>query len=855
MAKMAAMSGGKSKVTDSAWAKPETMQQQVNFNRPIKSMKLFTEWDVENAAPNCIPRSCCLRVIRLQVFRALEQDLKALVVCVAMQGSRRSLRSDQIPVQPSGSLDVDLDLVFTLQYPHFLKRRENRLQITLQRRKKYKTRTILGYKTLAVGHINMAQILQGWYSPHLHLYTKDGTSPAATLSIASVSSEPVERDLNVRRHPIASMAEPSSDEEGDDDSYSSDVEDSAGEMDSARETYSRHTSRHRKVSSRNFKQKIIQALFKKLKVTDADLGHVHEGLARELNKVDMDNEEFLFDDDDDDDDDDDSDVDSNILEDNASIASAQKPGLRPYFDHSRSQTTLNQNTLTRSEAQELSVALGCVLNGIDSNRDGVNNDTSQQEKPNAESIFHDSDTQAELKDDRVPSPDRLKTGPRSISFKEKGGDKIHLQRKRSVDLEKICKESAKTDFTDQLSTILGNDGKIPEYILLVGIKDDISQHLTLKRISRLGPVICTSCSSDVQATITAVSNKLQKFSSRHSAPPPSIRIGVIGPESYLRNVMRSYVEQFSHKPQEYQSFVKFLVIPSGPHKVAIYLSQLDQKYSSLFMDTFWKTVFEQKFLSDTDLREVEKRILYYVQHSDSIHSIPIAEALITSRLLNGESAQRFIPFIMEVRMGLNESFYNADGTDSDTGSPSNSNMSKENNGNSSDKSCKDALSSSPRNELDNRSVHGQSSTSETLDLVVDYWPIPSLQYQNRKEERKDNKLSIKSTFRSLCVSRLPSNENEDNNGLLFSANTKNRNKGVKRLMKQRDKDTESKSAVSTIVGKLVCTARSSGQTFSVWIDGKEWNNVKFFSLSSQWPTHIKQFPIGMFLNYGISEWS
>lgn len=52
-------------------------------------------------------------------------------------------------------------------------------------------------------------------------------------------------------------------------------------------------------------------------------------------------------------------------------------------------------------------------------------------------------------------------------------------------------------------------------------------------------------------------------SSRHSAPPPSIRIGVIGPDSYLRNVMRSYVEQFSHKPQEYQSFVKFLVIPSG----------------------------------------------------------------------------------------------------------------------------------------------------------------------------------------------------------------------------------------------------------------------------------------------------
>ena len=30
-------------------------------------------------------RSCCLRVVRLQVFKALEPELKALVICVAMQ--------------------------------------------------------------------------------------------------------------------------------------------------------------------------------------------------------------------------------------------------------------------------------------------------------------------------------------------------------------------------------------------------------------------------------------------------------------------------------------------------------------------------------------------------------------------------------------------------------------------------------------------------------------------------------------------------------------------------------------------------------------------------------------------------
>lgn len=49
---------------------------------------------------------------------------------------------------------------FILQYPHFLKRDANKLQIMLQRRKRYKNRTILGYKTLAVGLINMAEVRQ-----------------------------------------------------------------------------------------------------------------------------------------------------------------------------------------------------------------------------------------------------------------------------------------------------------------------------------------------------------------------------------------------------------------------------------------------------------------------------------------------------------------------------------------------------------------------------------------------------------------------------------------------------------------------------------------------------------------------
>lgn len=37
---------------------------------------------------------------------------------------------------------------------------------------------------------------------------------------------------------------------------------------------------------------------------------------------------------------------------------------------------------------------------------------------------------------------------------------------------------------------------------------------------------------------------------------------------------------------------------------------------------------------------------------------------------------------------------------------------------------------------------------------------------------------------------------------------------VKRLMNKKDKDGESKNTMSVVVSKIVCTARSSGHTFS-----------------------------------------
>lgn len=108
------------------------------------------------------------------VFRPLGSDLASISIAVKMQSSKRTLRSNEILLPPNGLLDTDLEMTFSLQYPHFLKRDGNRLHILLQRRKRYKNRTMLGYKTLAEGIIRMDQVLQKQMDMELELVVDSG---------------------------------------------------------------------------------------------------------------------------------------------------------------------------------------------------------------------------------------------------------------------------------------------------------------------------------------------------------------------------------------------------------------------------------------------------------------------------------------------------------------------------------------------------------------------------------------------------------------------------------------------------------------------------------------------------------
>lgn len=104
-------------------------------------------------------RLCSLTLTRLVVLRPLGSDLASISIAVKMQSSKRTLRSNELLLPPNGLLDTPLELTFSLQYPHFLKRDGNKLHVLLQRRKRYKQRTMLGFKTLAEGVIRMDQVL------------------------------------------------------------------------------------------------------------------------------------------------------------------------------------------------------------------------------------------------------------------------------------------------------------------------------------------------------------------------------------------------------------------------------------------------------------------------------------------------------------------------------------------------------------------------------------------------------------------------------------------------------------------------------------------------------------------------
>ncbi|XP_032764445.1 phosphofurin acidic cluster sorting protein 2 isoform X2 [Rattus rattus] len=880
------------------------------LNTPVP-MNLFATWEVDGSSPSCVPRLCSLTLKKLAVLRELEKELLSVVIAVKMQGSKRVLRSHEIVLPPSGQVETDLALTFSLQYPHFLKREGNKLQIMLQRRKRYKNRTILGYKTLAAGSINMAEVMQhpseGGQVLSLCSSIKEASVKVAEIWIVSLSSQPIDHeDSAMQAGPKAKSTDNYSEEEYESFSSEQEASDDAvqgqdldeddfdvGKPKKQRRSIVRTTSMTRQ---QNFKQKVV-ALLRRFKVSEEVLDseqdpaeHVpeaEEDLDLLYDTLDVENPSDSGPDMDDDD----------------SVLSTPKPKLRPYFEglsHSSSQTEIGSIHSARSHREPPSPAdvpeKTRSLGGkqpSDSISDTVALSTpvpreppgQPEESPEAETSTLDVFTEKLPPSGRIIKTESLvipstrsESKPagrrgRSTSLKERQAARPQNERANSLDNER-CPDTRsqlqiprKTVY-DQLNHILISDDQLPENIILVNTSDWQGQFLSDVLQKHTLPVVCTCSAADVQAAFSTIVSRIQRYCNCNSQPPTPVKIAVAGAQHYLSAILRLFVEQLSHKTPDWLGYMRFLIIPLGSHPVARYLGSVDYRYNNFFQDLAWRDLFNkleaQSSVQDTP--DIVSRITQYISGANCAHQLPIAEAMLTYKQKrkkhfhfdftlspDEESSQRFIPFVGVVKVGIVEPSSATSG-DSDDAAPSGSSvLSSTPPSASTSPAAKEASPTPPSSP----SVSGGLSSpsqgvgAELMGLQVDYWTAAQPADRKRDAEKKDmptTKNTLKCTFRSLQVSRLPgSGEAAATPTMSMTVVTKEKNKKVMFLPKKtKDKDVESKSQCIEGISRLICTAKHQQNMLRVLIDGVECSDVKFFQLAAQWSSHVKHFPICIF---------
>ncbi|XP_072406089.1 phosphofurin acidic cluster sorting protein 2-like isoform X2 [Chiloscyllium punctatum] len=840
-------------------------------------MNLFATWEIDRSSPSCVPRLCSLTLKKLTVLKELDKDLNSVVIAVKIQGSKRILRSNEYLLPPGGLMETDLELTFSLQYPHFLKRDANKLQIMLQRRKRYKNRTILGYKTLALGTLDMAEVMQhptdGGQVLGLHSNMKDSSVRVAEISIYSLSSQPIDHeDSNVQSGPKTKASDRSPDidnySEDEDDSFSSEQEgsddatpsqDLYDEDDELRKT---KKTRRKMIRTTSMTRVLDSDPVDQTQEAEEDLDLLYESL-EVYNPSDSGPE----------------------MEDNESVLSTPKPKLKPFFEgmsHSSSQTEivslLNHRSQTREQpsSAELCSAESKPLSSDslpeEATTEAISLDVDVEEEETIAGDWNNLEASLEklpplgkitkTESQVIVSPSKSESRqlrrPRSTSLKDRHNSKTQGDRASSFDSECLQDSRFNTQVPrksvyDQLNQILISDDQLPESIILVNITDWQGQYLYERLHEKSQPMVCTCSVADIHAAFNTIVTRIQRFCNCNSQMPPPVKVALAGDQSFLSTILRFFVEQLASKTPDWLNYIRFLIVPLGSHPLAKYLASVDNKYNSSFMDSAWRDLFSKSEPPTVETFDIIGRITQYVSGANMSHQLPISEAMLTykQKSPDEDSCQKFIPFVGVVKVGIVEQSLSAS-VDSDDATLCNVGILSPTPTSSTTAYTKDINATPPPSPSVSGILSGAGSLGsgvEVMGLQVDYWTT-QLPDKKRDGEKRDigNKNTLKSNFRSLQVTRLPNGgEMVPPATMLMTVVTKEKNKKVMFLSKKpREKELDSKSQVIEGISRLICTAKHQQTMLKVSIDGVEWNDVKFFQLAAQWPTHVKYFPVGIF---------
>uniref|UniRef100_A0A8K9WZF3 Phosphofurin acidic cluster sorting protein 1 n=1 Tax=Oncorhynchus mykiss TaxID=8022 RepID=A0A8K9WZF3_ONCMY len=790
-----------------------------------------------NCFPPVFPRLFNLTLKKLIMLKELDKDLTSVVIAVKLQGSKRILRSNEILLSSAGLTETDLQLTFSLQYPHFLKRDANQLQIMLQRRKRYKNRTILGYKTLALGLINMAEVMQhpseGAQVLGLHSQLKEASVPVAEVRVYSLSSQPIDHE-----GPKAKM----SDRSPDIDNYSEEEEESFSSEQEGSDDHGQVCvclclvlceAEITGGEQPNIKQKFV-ALLKRFKVSD-EVGFGLEHVSREqIQEVEEDLDELydsleMY-----------NPSDSGPeMEETDSILSTPKPKLRPFFEGMSQSSSQTEITSLNSRGGSLGrdACFNPELNDQEMFPEAPCIKVSVAEKPCTPLKSSKSEG-----GQTMPSP-RLDGGGHTPKQKRQSNTPM-----KERQLSKPISEGAKTNISDserspelghrsqvlrkavydQLNHVLLSDSALPESLILVNGTDWQGQYVVEQLQVQRHPVVCTCSGAEIQAVLSAVLTRIQKFCNCNSSMPRPVKVAVVGSQSYLSAILQFFVTQLASKTSDWLSHLRFLVVPLGCHPVAKHLGALDNRYSSAFLDGAWGDVFIHSEPPQKVQLDVAGRISQYISGATVTHQLPIAEAMLTC-VLNLFTGSVYILILKQNNNIYLTVIYSCLGDTEEcvavslavpsTSPPSHSSPA----GLIKEAVCNPCM------------PHGV----DTIGLQVDYW-LASLAEKRRDGERRDTggKNTLKSAFRSLQVSRLPGGGIGETQAQVIPT--------IFLGKKPKEKDVDSKSQVIEAISRLICSAKQHHTMLKVSIDGVEWNDVKFFQLAAQWPTHVKYFPVGLF---------
>ncbi|CAG9534066.1 unnamed protein product [Cercopithifilaria johnstoni] len=785
-------------------------------------MRLFANWETDRTIACAAQRMFSMALTRL-VLNAFFGNQSTVVITVKLHGSKRSLRSNDFLIQSrNGRVDIDLNISFTIQYSHFLKRKGNILHILLQRRKRYKNRPILGYKTLAIGTINLSEVLQNCSVHEIALFDPivekeiQNVNPMGRLVIGSCQSQPFEtqNEMSVRRIKEKGL------ESEDDDDISSDGRETNDEQelqDSGRsvpkQRYKSRKTQERKIARKNLKQK-FSSLLKRFKISEegavdstsragsvAPTAQELEELFEELDNL--------------------SDSGPEMVMDNLSIVSNPRPSLRPYFasrevlpsisdDKDNTEETDSDEEVS-TDVDNLMVASTAVFGSTEKNDqkatlETVSNIATVSSVPG----FHFTTS-------NVPASVSAISFPLCSPNPDPAGNvaRPHWHPVRT------------TSVVDWLSSVAHEESwNVSEPLWLC----DSSDTQIPSFFGSVFRVLDCSSFNDCRLLISSVVAKIQKFCNSSSASPPCTVLGVIGSEKLVNFVLRAYVESLQDKSAEWINFLRFCVVtlPSsslgkvlqaGSGSTCV-LSELLMKNPDEFILSELKT-FSEKLQNMPE---------------GTFRKLPIGEAMLqlhSKALVDEKESSQFVPFLSEIRIGQLE-----EDVESCT-------MSIRINDETQGVFAVQQLSPplTPHN----------IKISDSQDLLIEYW-IPNNQNNDGgasigtssgatgavKREPQFLKCSIRSAFRSFAVFRKPFS------ALLSFQFVKERRRdkmlhkfGMKKVQRN---ESDSQSSVQCIsnVARLICSGK---HPLTVLIDGCVWSEIRFFQISAQWQTHVKYFPV------------